>query len=343
MGFPRRHAAPAGGGRVRAFTRPRLARVPATVLRDGPFGVGAVQRFVRFDPAEHFFTLEVARADVFRRVALFDLVANNADRKGGHCLLGDDGEVWMIDHGLCFSVEPKLRTVIWTFVDEPFPVEARRTFAGGRGPRHGRAAREHLRDLLEEDEVEATRERTEASLALGRFPEPEPGVGRSRGRRSEICGRRSRRPSAPSRWPSRLPGWWQRTSAGGPVDRLLENLGALAATTAVSERSAATSRPTSPVARADSRRLWICPSPRGSPGLCTSPRSRWRTANSARTAMSRRRQGIRGVPGRGNRAPALPDRALVPCHRIVPAGPGFGTYGGHPERRAFLLRLEGAI
>jgi hypothetical protein len=152
-------------------------RIPATVLRDGPFGVGSVQRFVRFDPAEHFFTMEVERADVFRRVALFDLVANNADRKAGHCLLGEDGEVWMIDHGLCFSAEPKLRTVIWSFVDEPIPADAAADLervteelrAGG-----GLAAA--LGELLDEDEVATTLARADALLSLGRYPEPEPGV-----------------------------------------------------------------------------------------------------------------------------------------------------------------------
>ncbi len=59
--------------------------------------------------------------DAFRAVALFDLVVNNADRKGGHCLLGEDGRIWLIDHGVCFSAEPKLRTVIWEYMDEPIP------------------------------------------------------------------------------------------------------------------------------------------------------------------------------------------------------------------------------
>ena len=62
--------------------------VPPTVLRDGPEGVGSVQLFVEFDPSQHYFTLEGTHADEFRRVALFDVVVNNADRKGGHCLLG---------------------------------------------------------------------------------------------------------------------------------------------------------------------------------------------------------------------------------------------------------------
>lgn len=151
--------------------------IPATVLRDGPFGVGSVQRFVRFDAAEHFFTMEVERADVFRHVALFDLIANNADRKAGHCLLGDDGDVWMIDHGLCFSVDPKLRTVIWTFIDEPIPAAAdadvRRVAEDLAAD--GRLART-LGSLLEPEEIATTLARAESLLTTGRFPEPEPGV-----------------------------------------------------------------------------------------------------------------------------------------------------------------------
>jgi uncharacterized repeat protein (TIGR03843 family) len=95
--------------------------IPATVLREGPEGIGSVQRFVAFDPEQHYFTLEGTREDDFRRIALFDLVVNNADRKGGHCLLSPDGTIWVIDHGVCFHEEPKLRTVIWSFVGEPIP------------------------------------------------------------------------------------------------------------------------------------------------------------------------------------------------------------------------------
>jgi uncharacterized repeat protein (TIGR03843 family) len=152
-------------------------RVPPTVLRDGPFGPGSVQRFITFDPAEHFFTLEVAHADTFRRVALFDLAVNNADRKGGHCLLDEDGEIWVIDHGVCFAVEPKLRTVIWTFVDEPLPADAADDLARVRrelepGGELGAA----LSALLAPDEVAATADRIDRLLAAGRFPEPAPGV-----------------------------------------------------------------------------------------------------------------------------------------------------------------------
>src|SRR5712691_10814787 len=95
--------------------------IPPTVLREGPHGPGSVQQFIRFDPTEHFFTLRETRLDDFRAVAAFDVVVNNADRKGGHCLLGEDGTIWLIDHGVCFAVEPKLRTVIWDFAGDPLP------------------------------------------------------------------------------------------------------------------------------------------------------------------------------------------------------------------------------
>jgi uncharacterized repeat protein (TIGR03843 family) len=152
-------------------------RVPPTVLRDGPFGPGSVQRFISFDPAEHFFTLEVEYADTFRRVAMFDLAVNNADRKGGHCLLDEDGEVWVIDHGVCFAVEPKLRTVIWTFVDEPLPADAVDDLARVlRELRSGGEIATTLGHVLAPEEVAATAERIDSLLADGRFPEPEPGV-----------------------------------------------------------------------------------------------------------------------------------------------------------------------
>jgi uncharacterized repeat protein (TIGR03843 family) len=145
--------------------------VPATVLRGGPWGPGSVQRFVRFDPAEHYFTLDAAHPDRFRRVALFDVVANNADRKGGHCVLGEDGEVWMIDHGVCFHEEPKLRTVIWDFVGEPIPDperDALARLADALGADHPLGA------LLAPEEFAALRARLDGLLADGVFPEPDP-------------------------------------------------------------------------------------------------------------------------------------------------------------------------
>ncbi len=95
--------------------------VPPTVARDGPDGPGAVQLLIDADHAQNYFTLRHGRRHDLQRMALFDCLANNADRKGGHCLLARDGRLWGIDHGLTFHEQWKLRTVIWDFCDEPLP------------------------------------------------------------------------------------------------------------------------------------------------------------------------------------------------------------------------------
>ena len=101
--------------------------VPPTVEtgESAPLGPGSLQLFVDADFEQHYFTLleEEAHHRVLRRMAAFDVVANNADRKGGHCLLDRQGRIWGIDHGLCFHVQHKLRTVIWDFVGEPVAAE----------------------------------------------------------------------------------------------------------------------------------------------------------------------------------------------------------------------------
>jgi uncharacterized repeat protein (TIGR03843 family) len=150
-------------------------RVPPTVLRDGPQGPGSVQRFLAFDPEHHYFTMLEERPDEFRRVALFDVVANNADRKSGHCLLGDDGEIFVVDHGVCFSAEPKLRTVIWDFVGEPIPPALLADLEALRRALAGAETGDRLRSLLSDAEVGATERRLAGLLSSGCFPEPGPG------------------------------------------------------------------------------------------------------------------------------------------------------------------------
>src|SRR5690348_14520705 len=86
------------------------AIVPDTVLRDGPAGLGMMQRFVHHDPEEHYFTLLEHHADEFRRMCAFDIVINNTDRKGGHCLRAPDGSIFGIDHGVSFHSQWKVRT-----------------------------------------------------------------------------------------------------------------------------------------------------------------------------------------------------------------------------------------
>lgn len=132
--------------------------VPPTVERDGPYGIGSVQLFIeaRFD--EHYFTLFERHEhlhDQFRRIAVFDIVANNTDRKSGHCLIDDDDRIWAIDNGLCFAEHFKLRTVIWEFGGEKIPADLLTSVVAlaDRPP-------SELRDLLTSEEIEAMVERS---------------------------------------------------------------------------------------------------------------------------------------------------------------------------------------
>ena len=146
--------------------------VPATVLRGGPYGTGSVQRFVPSDPEEHYFTLQERFPDEFRRVAAFDLVINNADRKAGHCLLGEDGRIYVVDHGVCFSEEPKLRTVIWDFIGDPLEDDVRAGLRRLAGEVREGTLRDELANLLAEPELAALESRAREVAAMERFPEP---------------------------------------------------------------------------------------------------------------------------------------------------------------------------
>jgi uncharacterized repeat protein (TIGR03843 family) len=142
--------------------------VPPTVLREGPLGEGSLQHFIDADVEQHYFTIFEQREDLhdqLRAMCVFDIVANNTDRKAGHCLLGLDNKVWGIDHGVCFAADFKLRTVIWEFGGEPLPD-------------HLRAAIEPLIEtiplniatLLSSDEVSALQERVQWLCEGGAFP-----------------------------------------------------------------------------------------------------------------------------------------------------------------------------
>jgi uncharacterized repeat protein (TIGR03843 family) len=98
--------------------------VPPTVLReDAPLGPGSFQLFIDADIEQHYFTLieEARHHDLLRTICVFDLLANNTDRKSGHCLVDEREHIWGVDNALCFSAEPKLRTVIWEFGGEAIP------------------------------------------------------------------------------------------------------------------------------------------------------------------------------------------------------------------------------
>ena len=149
--------------------------VPPTVLRDGPLGVGMVQRFVDHDPEEHYFTLLEEHAERFRQFAVFDVLANNADRKGGHCLRAkQDSHIWGIDHGLTFHIADKLRTVIWDFAGEPIPQDMIATLECALDEMHG-PLRARLEHLLAPAEVDAIEHRAEYLLRFRKFPIPDEG------------------------------------------------------------------------------------------------------------------------------------------------------------------------
>jgi uncharacterized repeat protein (TIGR03843 family) len=153
--------------------------VPPTVeRREGPFGEGSLQLFVKADYEEHYFTLfdeerdedtEESRAlgRALRAMCVFDLVANNADRKSGHVLRGSDGHIWGIDHGLCFHHLPKVRTVLWDFAGEEIPellmedLKARREAVG-----------EALLPYLDVDELVMLDARIDHLVDHPWFPEP---------------------------------------------------------------------------------------------------------------------------------------------------------------------------
>jgi uncharacterized repeat protein (TIGR03843 family) len=152
------------------------ALVPPTVLRDGPHGQGSVQLFLEVDQEAHFFTFreEPGFRHALQSLALFDILANNADRKGGHCLRAAPGKIIAIDHGLCFHVEPKLRTVIWDFAGERIPDDLAADLARVEGelqhPQGSSLA--DLAGLLQPAEVRAIRRRVARLLSSGAFPDP---------------------------------------------------------------------------------------------------------------------------------------------------------------------------
>jgi hypothetical protein len=150
------------------------AIVPPTVMRDGPFGEGMVQLWIDVDDSVDVVAMVVEDDPRLRRVALFDAVVNNTDRKGGHLLPVPGGHVFGVDHGVCFSPVPKLRTVLWGWRGEPLAEDELAVLAGIRGELDGGLGDE-LRGLLQPVEVAATIRRTDRLLASRRFPWPSPG------------------------------------------------------------------------------------------------------------------------------------------------------------------------
>jgi hypothetical protein len=146
--------------------------VPLTVLRDGPLGPGSLQQFIEYNPNYHYFNFKPADRQLLRPVVLFDLLINNADRKGSHVFFEKrTRRLFGIDHGLCFHADDKLRTVLWDFAGEAIPpdlLSALKTF---------RSALDlnlpaDLEPYLSLDEIVALRARADALLVHPVFPQP---------------------------------------------------------------------------------------------------------------------------------------------------------------------------
>jgi hypothetical protein len=149
--------------------------VPPTVVRDdAPLDTGSLQLFMPGSFEEHYFTLhEVSDAhdDVFRKICALDIIINNTDRKSGHCLLGADGRIWAIDHGVAFHHEYKLRTVLWDFAGELLPediLDDLRRFLD-------RGLTREVTTLLDPVECDAVLARGAALAVAGRFPHDDTG------------------------------------------------------------------------------------------------------------------------------------------------------------------------
>jgi hypothetical protein len=151
--------------------------VPPTVLREGPRGLGSIQFFVDHDPEHNYFSFDESMSPQLRRLALFDCLVNNADRKGGHCLIDSEGRLWGIDHGITFHVAHKLRTVIWNFAGEPIPDalldDVEKLCAAVNNPQG--AFHCELAKLLNDAEVTAFEKRIRRILRTRVYPTPGPG------------------------------------------------------------------------------------------------------------------------------------------------------------------------
>ena len=144
--------------------------VPRTVLREGPFGVGAVQEWIDVSEDEDVIEIAQSQDSQIRKLALFDVVINNADRKFGHILLTSDGVIFGCDHGVSLHEEGKLRTVIWQFTE----MELTQTELEQISNLTTAINREYLKSLLSDTEIDALFARLAKLLEDRRFPSPNP-------------------------------------------------------------------------------------------------------------------------------------------------------------------------
>ncbi len=146
----------------------KLDLVPPTVLRDGPYGQGMVQAWIDIDESVDLMTYFQKDEANLRKLALFDAMINNTDRKIGHLLPTSQGHLYACDHGVTFHEDDKLRTVLWQWAGEPFKPEERRILEEGKKVLEN----QQFTGLLTASELAATEERIDRLLLDGYFPHP---------------------------------------------------------------------------------------------------------------------------------------------------------------------------
>jgi hypothetical protein len=150
-----------------------LHLVPPTILRDGPYGTGMVQKWIDIDQSIDLMNFYQSEDPKLRQLALFDMIINNTDRKIGHLIPTPEGHLYGCDHGVTFHVDDKLRTVLWQWAGEEFTpserdllVKARELFSAEK--------REIISSLIDEEEIAATIARIDRALIEGAFILPSP-------------------------------------------------------------------------------------------------------------------------------------------------------------------------
>lgn len=145
--------------------------IPPVTIRDGPHGTGTVQVFIDANENIQYYQFRDEHEHELKRIALFDLMTNNADRKAGHCLLGMDGYIWGIDHGLCFNSVPKLRTIIWDYSGQAVPEDiCQDLMEFATDAARTAKLREQLEEQLERREVDLFFRRLEQIIEQPIFP-----------------------------------------------------------------------------------------------------------------------------------------------------------------------------
>lgn len=168
--------------------------VPETIIGHGPYGIGSFQAwkdaevtqvdifspdqiptdwikvFSGFDENGNQVALAHSANEQLAKIALFDVLINNADRKAGHLLTDVQNKIWAVDHGVTFSVEPKLRTVLWGWIDQEIKAE----FLADLKTALPLFEKSELTELLSPSEFDQFISRAENLLSDKRYPTPNP-------------------------------------------------------------------------------------------------------------------------------------------------------------------------